>query len=201
MVRPRIPTPLWAPCIPIPLRSTRCALFFRQASTLPHNIPSSLPAQDPAQLPEYMLEPAKITKETAVLRRYKPRTPGLRHLRRTINGHLWKGRPFMPLTYPKKGHGKGGRNVFGKITVRHRGGGAKRRIRTLDFMRSTPGPRTVERIEYDPNRSAHIALVSDQRTGKKSYITAPDGLRAGDTVQSYRGGIPRDLLRYLSVAP
>lgn len=131
---------------------------------------------------------------SVMLRTYKPRTPGVRHLRRPINDHLWKGRPFLPLTIPKKGQGKGGRNVYGRITVRHRGGGAKRRIRTVDFIRWRPGPHLVERIEYDPGRSAHIALVTEQATGRKSYIIAADGLRAGDIVHSYRAGIPQDLL-------
>jgi ribosomal protein L2 len=129
------------------------------------------------------------------LRTYKPRTPGVRHLRRPINDHLWKGRPWLPLTYPKKGQSRGGRNSSGRITVRHRGGGAKRRIRTVDFERKRPGPHLVERIEYDPGRSAHIALVSEQSTGRKSYIIAADGLRAGDVVHSYRAGIPQKLLR------
>ncbi|UNI15181.1 mitochondrial 54S ribosomal protein rml2, variant 2 [Purpureocillium takamizusanense] len=132
--------------------------------------------------------------QAAILRTYKPRTPGVRHLRRPINDHLWKGRPFLPLTIPKKGQGKGGRNVYGRITVRHRGGGAKRRIRTVDFERWRPGPHLVERIEYDPGRSAHIALVTEQATSRKSYIIAAEGLRAGDVVHSYRSGIPQDLL-------
>lgn len=132
--------------------------------------------------------------EAVKMRSYKPRTPGLRHLRRPINDHLWKGRPYLPLTIPKKGHGKGGRNNTGRITIRHRGGGAKRRIRTVDFKRWTPGPHTVDRIEYDPGRSAHIALLTEQATGKKSYILAAEGMRAGDVVQSYRAGIPQELL-------
>jgi len=78
--------------------------------------------------------------------------------------------------------------------VRHRGGGHKRRIRTVDFMRMAPGPHVVDRIERDPNRSGHIALVTNQKTGIKSYILAADGVRAGDVVQSYRSGIPDDLL-------
>ncbi|KAH7326670.1 translation protein SH3-like domain-containing protein [Stachybotrys elegans] len=132
--------------------------------------------------------------QSTILRTYKPRTPGVRHLRRPINDHLWKGRPFLPLTFPKKGHGKGGRNVYGRVTVRHRGGGAKRRIRTVDFERRRPGPHLVERIEYDPGRSAHIALVTEKATGRKTYIIAAEGLRAGDIVHSYRAGIPQDLL-------
>lgn len=128
------------------------------------------------------------------MRTYKPRTPGVRHLVRPINDHLWKGRPFLPLTWAKKGHGKGGRNNSGRVTVRHRGGGHKRRIRTVDFERMLPGPHTVERIEHDPGRSAHIALLNEEATGRKSYIVAAEGMRAGDVIQSYRSGIPKDLL-------
>ncbi|CAK7220815.1 mitochondrial 54S ribosomal protein rml2 [Sporothrix curviconia] len=135
-----------------------------------------------------------VERETVFLRTYKPRTPGVRHLKRPINDHLWKGRPFLPLTFPKKGHGKGGRNNQGRITVRHRGGGVKRRIRMVDFERWAPGPHLVERIEHDPGRSAHIALLSNQLTGRKSYIVAAEGMRAGDIVQSYREGIPQDLM-------
>ncbi|KAI9874876.1 MAG: hypothetical protein M1830_009189 [Pleopsidium flavum] len=127
------------------------------------------------------------------LRTYKPRTPGVRHLKRPINDHLWKGRPHMPLTFARKGQGIGGRNNTGRVTVRHRGGGHKRRIRTVDFARTSPGLQVVERIEHDPGRSAHIALLTS-KLGEKSYIVAADGMRAGDTVQSYRLGIPQDLL-------
>lgn len=148
--------------------------------------PSSFTADRPQK--------AQERQSTVVMRTYKPRTPGVRHLKRPINDHLWKGRPFLPLTLPKKGMGKGGRNHHGRVTVRHRGGGAKRRLRTVDFKRFTPGPHLVERIEYDPNRSAHIALLTEEATGTKSYIIAPDGMRAGDVVQSYRSGIPQDLL-------
>lgn len=132
--------------------------------------------------------------ESVILRTYKPRTPGTRHLKRPINDHLWRGRPYRPLTFPKKGQARGGRNNTGRVTVRHRGGGAKRRIRTVDFDRKAPGAHVVDRIEYDPNRSAHIALVTSKATGTKSYIIAADGMRAGDVVHSYRAGIPRDLL-------
>ena len=128
------------------------------------------------------------------MRVYKPRTPGLRHLKRPINDHLWKGKPHRPLTFPKVGHAKGGRNNSGHITVRHRGGGVRRRIRTVDYKRFEPGKHTVERIEYDPNRSAHLALVESSLTRKKSYIIAAEGLRAGNTIESFRAGIPADLM-------
>jgi ribosomal protein L2 len=89
---------------------------------------------------------------------------------------------------------KGGRNNSGRITVRHRGGGAKRRLRTVDFHRWETGPQLVERIEYDPGRSAHIALLTNQHSKKKTYIVAADGMRAGDIVQSYRSGLPQELI-------
>lgn len=128
------------------------------------------------------------------LRTYKPRTPGLRHLKRPVNDHLWKGGPVRRLTIARKGQHLGGRNNTGRVTVRHRGGGHKRRIRIIDFHRFTPGKHLVERIEYDPNRSAHLALVKNEATGDRTYIIAADGLRAGDEVQSYRTGIPKALI-------
>jgi ribosomal protein L2 len=138
--------------------------------------------------------PSKKKAQAVQMKTYKPRTPGLRHYRRPLNEHLWKGSPFRALTYPKKGHGKGGRNHSGRITVRHHGGGVARRIRIVDFMRVQSGPHTVERIEFDPGRSGHIALISSNATGEKSYILAPDGLRAGHIVESYRSGLPQDLV-------
>jgi ribosomal protein L2 len=128
------------------------------------------------------------------LRTYKPRTPGLRHLKRPVNDHLWKGRPYLKLTLARKGQHLGGRNNTGRVTVRHRGGGHKRRIRIVDYKRYLPGKHVVDRIEYDPNRSAHLALVTRVATGEKTYIVAADGMRAGDEVESYRSGIPKDLI-------
>ena len=130
-----------------------------------------------------------------MMRTYTPRTPGTRHLKRTINDHLWTGRPVRHLTIAKKGQGLAGRNNTGRITVRHRGGGHKRRIRVVDFHRKEPGLHVVERIEYDPNRSAHIALVKAEKTGKESYIIAAEGMRAGDKIESYLAGIPDELIK------
>ena len=139
-------------------------------------------------------------KNAVTLRTYKPRTPGLRHLKRPINDHLYKGRPYLPLTRARKGQHIGGRNTHtGKITVRHRGAGAKRRTRTLDYQRLEPGKHLVERIEHDPGRSAHIALLSRTvgQTRSYSYIVAPQGMRAGEEVESFRQGLPDDLIREL----
>ncbi|KAH8697507.1 50S ribosomal protein L2 [Talaromyces proteolyticus] len=152
------------------------------------------PVQESSYDPSITFAPPPTRGEVGVLvRRYKPRTPGLRHLRRPINDHLWKGRPVHRLTFPKRGQSKGGRNHTGHITVRHRGGGHKRRIRMVDFARDTPGPHVVERIEHDPGRTAHIALVRSKVTSKLSYVLAADGMRAGDVIQSYMPGIPDDL--------
>lgn len=140
----------------------------------------------------YPSPPASADHST-IIKKYTPRTPGIRHLRRPVYDHLWKGRPVHRLTFPKRGHGKGGRNNSGKITAHRRGGGHKRRIRMVDFTRNTPGPHLVERIEYDPGRTAHIALLRSKENGRLSYILAPDGLRPGEMVQSYTPGIPEDL--------
>lgn len=131
---------------------------------------------------------------SGVLRTYKPRTPGVRHLKRPVNDHLWKGRPFYPLTFPRKGQHIGGRNYTGRVTVRHRGGGHKRRIRMVDFSRMEGGKQTVERIEHDPGRTAHIALLRNNATGRLSYIIAPQGMRAGEVVESFRQGIPQEMI-------
>lgn len=105
-----------------------------------------------------------------------------------MSEHLWKGEPHRPLTIAKRS--SGGRNNTGRITVRARGGGHRRRIRLVDFYRKEGGEQIVERIEYDPGRSAHIALLKHTETGFLSYILAPSTLRAGDVVQSFRSGIP-----------
>lgn len=94
---------------------------------------------------------------------------------------------------------KGGRNNHGRITIRFRGGGHKQRIRIVDFMRKEPGQHDVVRIEYDPGRSAHIALLKNRNPhvpGSKtwSYILAPEGVRAGHVVESFRQGIPTGLV-------
>lgn len=135
----------------------------------------------------------KLAKEITEMKRYKPVSPGLRWLRTPVYPYLHKGRPLKELTIPRKQHS--GRNNQGIITVRHRGGGHKRRIRLIDFKRFTSGAQTVERIEYDPNRTGHIALLKHNETGELSYILACDGLRAGDTIESFRSGIPDRLLQ------
>ena len=112
----------------------------------------------------------------------KPTTPGRRGMVRVVTPGLHKGRPQSGLVEAKKSIS--GRNNAGRITVRHRGGGHKRHYRIIDFKRTKDGiPATIERIEYDPNRSAHIALLL-YRDGERRYIIAPRGLSQGNQVQS-----------------
>ena len=113
------------------------------------------------------------------LKHYKPTTPGRRGLVLVDRSELHKGKPVKSLT---KGLTKsGGRNNYGRITARRRGGGAKRSYRLVDFKRRRFEAATVERLEYDPNRSAFIALVK-YADGDLSYILAPQRLVSGDTV-------------------
>jgi len=112
----------------------------------------------------------------------KPTSPGRRNLVKVITPDLHKGAPFRPLLAGE--HKSGGRNNAGRITTRHRGGGHKQRYRKIDFRRSKDGiPARTEHIEYDPNRSAHIALLL-YRDGERRYIVAPKDLKAGDEVLS-----------------
>lgn len=116
------------------------------------------------------------------LKQYKPVTPSQRGLVLVDRSELWKGKPVKALTEGL--NSKGGRNNAGRITVRHRGGGHKRRYRVVDFKRRKHDiAATVERLEYDPNRSAFIALVRYE-DGELAYILAPQRLRAGDQVIS-----------------
>lgn len=112
----------------------------------------------------------------------KPTSPGRRAVVKVVHKHLHKGAPEASLLEPQKQNS--GRNNNGHITVRHRGGGHKQHYRLVDFKRNKDGiPAKVERIEYDPNRTAHIALVC-YADGLRSYIIAPRGLEVGSTVLS-----------------
>jgi large subunit ribosomal protein L2 len=112
----------------------------------------------------------------------KPTSPGRRHLVKVVNPELHKGAPYAPLLEKKSK--SGGRNNKGRITVRHVGGGHKQHYRLVDFKRNKDGiPAKVERLEYDPNRSANIALVL-YADGERRYILAPKGVSAGDAIQS-----------------
>jgi len=114
------------------------------------------------------------------LKSYKPTTPGQRQLVLVDRSDLWKGKPEKSLTEGLRS--QGGRNSTGRVTVRFRGGGHKRRYRLIDFKRNKfDVTATVERLEYDPNRSAFIALVRYE-DGQLSYILAPQRLAAGDQI-------------------
>lgn len=116
------------------------------------------------------------------IKTYKPTSPGRRGMTAPTFEEITRTRPERSLLRPLRK--RGGRNTQGKVTVRHRGGGAKRQYRVIDFKRDKHGvPARVAAIEYDPNRSARIALLS-YADGEKRYIIAPLGLQVGDTVVS-----------------
>ena len=115
----------------------------------------------------------------------KPTTPGRRGMVKVITPGLHKGRPHRPLVESRIR--TSGRNNDGRITVRHRGGGHKHSYRIIDFRRNKDGVvGRIERIEYDPNRSAHIALVL-YADGERRYIVAPRGISEGDFIESGEG--------------
>ena len=113
---------------------------------------------------------------------YKPTTPGQRGMTSYTFEEITKTKPERSLIVIKKKHS--GRNVYGRITVRHQGGGHRRYIRIVDFKRKKRGiPATVKAIEYDPNRTARLALLV-YADGEKSYIIAPVGVKVGDTLMA-----------------
>ena len=114
----------------------------------------------------------------------KPTSPGKRFQVRVVNKELSKEGPYEPLVESLSK--SGGRNNKGRITTRHVGGGHKRRYRIIDFKRDKDGiAAVVERLEYDPNRTANIALIK-YADGERRYIIAPKGVKAGDTLMSGR---------------
>ncbi|HHV26598.1 MAG TPA: 50S ribosomal protein L2 [Tissierellia bacterium] len=116
------------------------------------------------------------------MKKYKPTSPAIRHMAVSGFENITKKRPEKSLV--TSSNRKAGRNAHGKITIRHRGGGAKRKYRIIDFKRDKDGiPGKVAAIEYDPNRTANIALIY-YVDGEKRYIIAPNGLKVGDTIES-----------------
>ena len=116
------------------------------------------------------------------VKKFNPTTPSRREMTMNTFEEVTTAKPEKALLMPKKR--TGGRNANGKITVRHHGGGAKKQYRIIDFKRNKDGiPAKVSTIEYDPNRSAYIALVT-YADGEKRYIIAPVGLKVGDVIES-----------------
>ena len=115
---------------------------------------------------------------------YKPTSAGRRAMVRVVTPGLHKGSPFAALTEAQ--NKTGGRNNNGRITTRHKGGGSKQHYRIIDFKRDKEGiPARVERLEYDPNRTAHIALLC-YADGERRYIIAPKGVKEGDQLMAGR---------------
>ncbi len=113
--------------------------------------------------------------------KYKPTTPSRRHMSTPSFDEVTKFTPEKSLLTTLKKHS--GRNSYGRITVRHKGGGNKKKYRLIDFKRETVGAEKVIGIEYDPNRTAYIALLENE-AGERKYMVAPAGLTAGDTVHT-----------------
>ena len=112
----------------------------------------------------------------------KPTSPGTRFVVKIDKSKLWKGDPYAPLTVSQ--HKTGGRNSYGRITTRHKGGGSRQKYRLIDMRRDKDGVRgTIERIEHDPNRTSHIALVK-YADGDRRYIIAPKGIAIGDEIRA-----------------
>ncbi len=122
------------------------------------------------------------------IRKFKPATPGTRNMAISAFDEITAKKPYKPLLEPLKS--TGGRNNTGQMTVRYRGGGHKRMYRIIDFLRNKDNVKaTVLTIEYDPNRSARIALV-EYEDGEKRYIIAPAGIKVGQIVESGSGVAP-----------
>lgn len=121
------------------------------------------------------------------IRKFNPITPGMRHRELSNFEELTTDKPHKPLLEPIKK--SGGRNSDGKMTMRYRGGGHKRRYRIIDFKRNKHMEATVLTVEYDPNRTCRICLV-EYKDGEKRYIIAPAGLTPGMTINSGKGAKP-----------
>jgi ribosomal protein L2 len=119
---------------------------------------------------------------------YKSLTPGMTNRRHPTKFHLHKKSCIKRLSYGKRS--TGGRNASGRITIRHRGGGHKKRVRMVDMTRWLPGPHQVVRFEYDPNRSGELILLRNLSTNEFSYMLRCQGVEIGQIVYSFRSGIP-----------
>ena len=116
------------------------------------------------------------------IKTFKPTTPSRRHMTvSAFEGIDKKAKPERSLTEVLSKHA--GRNSYGRITVRHRGGGNKQKYRIIDFKRDKEGKATVVNLQYDPNRSANIALI-EYEDGERRYILAPNGLKAGHIIMT-----------------
>ena len=132
------------------------------------------------------IKPAQVTSPKVVMKKYNPYTPSMRHRLIVNKKDLWRGRPVGELTERIKSHA--GRNVHGHITVRGRMAPKHRRMyRLVDFKRRRTDPATVQRFEYDPNRSAFIALIRYPSDGALSYILSPHDLEEGAVLRSGEG--------------
>ena len=141
------------------------------------------PRPSVANLPE-----TKFYKVVGNMKIYKSLSPGLTNRRHPTRFHLWKKSCIKRLSIGKRS--TGGRNNTGRITVRHRGGGHKKRIRIIDFKRNDNCSHRVERFEYDPNRNGELMLLRNLSTNELSYVIRVIGVEVGQVIYNYGGGVP-----------
>ena len=185
-------------CLANPIRGVKTSILTltRLQSTIPETGESTL--TDLEKRDEIYKRQRKLASAHVKLKSYANGhlQPGSTNFKKPVHDHLYKGGPVRELTVSKRK--TAGRNNTGHITIRGRGGGHKQRYRFVDSHRLEGGKQTVLRIEYDPNRSGHIALVKHDETGDLSYILAASGLREGDVVESFRKGLPKDFLEEMN---
>lgn len=150
--------------------------------------------------PEGPVMENKFWKVVGPMKVYKSVSPGSTHRRHPTRFHLHKGTAVKRLSVGKRS--TGGRNITGRITVRHRGGGHKKRYRFIDWHRSVSGSFQVVRLEYDPNRTAEICLMRCEATNEFTYMVRPQTVQPGDVLYSYRGDeLPEHLSKVKLMQP
>jgi hypothetical protein len=160
-------------------RKTPTKAFLKVLADVKYRAAANLPPRPKAS---NLLE-TKFFKVVGNMKIYKPVSPGMTNRRHPTRFHLWKGEAVKRLSYGKRS--TGGRSSSGKISVRHRGGGHKKRVRIIDFERKTPGEYKVERFEYDPNRNGELMLLRHLATNELSYIIRTEKVQVGDILYSY----------------
>ena len=134
------------------------------------------------------LKETKFFKVVGPMKIYTSLSPGLTNRRHPTRFHLWKKSCVKRLSYGKRS--TGGRNNTGRITVRHRGGGHKKRVRIIDFKRNDGCAHRVERFEYDPNRNGELMLMRNLSTNELSYVIRPIGVEVGQVIYNYGSRVP-----------
>ena len=164
-------------------RATPTKAFKRKLAEIQYKKANNIPVPLSANLTE-----TKFFKVVGPIKIYKSLSPGLTNKRHPTRFHLHKRSCVKRLSYGKRS--TGGRNNTGRITIRHRGGGHKKRVRIIDFKRCGASEHRVERFEYDPNRNAELMLVRNMSTNELSYVLRIIGVNVGQLIYNYGDGVP-----------